>query len=170
MARTGQALLCDTGSKGLTPKRKERKRPGAPTAPASPRAQRLWLASNRIASVRPRNALENGKRALELDPDMLNAYGQIAVAYCGLNRIEESRSTLNSAIQRKGNTSNYHSFLASIDWADGKEEDMEKELQTASTTPDGALSVLGFRLNLATVRGQLSLARETMRGLCRWRS
>jgi len=108
------------------------------------------------------NALENAKRALELDPDMLNAYGQIAVAYCGLNRIEEARSTLNAAIQRKGNTSIYHNFLASLDWAEGKEGDMEKELQAASATPDGALSVMGFRLNLAIARGQFSLARETL--------
>jgi len=108
------------------------------------------------------NALENAKRALELDPDMLNAYGQIAVAYCGLNRIEEARSTLKSAIQHRGNISTFHSFLASLDWAEGKNQDMEKELEAASATPDGALSVLSFRLGLATVRGQLTLARETL--------
>ncbi len=108
------------------------------------------------------NALENAKRALELDPDMLNAYGQIAVAYCGLDRIEEARSTVNAALQRKGNTATFHSFLASLDWAEGNQEGMEKELQAASATPDGALNVLGFRLGLATVRGQLTLARQTM--------
>jgi serine/threonine protein kinase/tetratricopeptide (TPR) repeat protein len=106
------------------------------------------------------NALENAKRALEIDPEMLNAYGQAAAAYCGLNRVEEARATVNAALQRKGNTTIFHTFLASLDWAEGKDADMEKELQTASATPDGALNVLGFRAGLAAARGQIRQARE----------
>src|SRR5450755_3829073 len=101
------------------------------------------------------NGLENAKHALEVDPDMLNAYGQVASAYSGLNRVEEARATLNAAIQRKGNTTSYHNFLASLDWAEGKDADMEKELQTAAVTPDGALNVMGFRSGLAAARGQM---------------
>jgi tetratricopeptide (TPR) repeat protein len=104
--------------------------------------------------------LATAKRALEIDPDMLNAYGNIAMAYAGLNRTEEARATLNAALQHKGNTSNYHTFLASLDWAEGKDADMEKELQAASSTPDGALSVVGFRANLATTRGEIRKARD----------
>jgi serine/threonine protein kinase/tetratricopeptide (TPR) repeat protein len=109
------------------------------------------------------NALENGKRALEIDPDMLNAYGQVAWSYAGLNRLEEARATINAGLQRKGNTSSYHSFMASIDWAQGKEAEMEKELQSAATTPDGALNVLGFRAGLTATRGQMRQAREFTR-------
>jgi eukaryotic-like serine/threonine-protein kinase len=109
------------------------------------------------------NALENGKRALEIDPDMLNAYGQVAWAYAGLNRVEEARATINAAIQRKGNTSSYHSLLASLDWAQGKEADMEKELLSAATTPDGALNVLAFRAGLTATRGQMRQSREFFR-------
>ncbi|MFZ1917796.1 MAG: protein kinase [Terriglobales bacterium] len=104
--------------------------------------------------------LATGKRALEIDPDMLNAYGIVAMAYAGLNRTEEARATLNAALQLKGNTSNYHTFLASLDWAEGKDADMEKELQAASATPDGALSVVGFRATLATTRGEIRKARD----------
>jgi eukaryotic-like serine/threonine-protein kinase len=109
------------------------------------------------------NALENAKRAIEIDPDMLNAYGQVASAYAGLNRVEEARATLNTALQRKGNTANYHSFLASLDWSEGKDADMEKELQSASATPDGALNVLGFRTGLTAARGQMRQARAFSR-------
>ncbi len=105
-------------------------------------------------------ALTNAKRAVEIDPDMLNAYGNVAMAYAGLNRTEEARATLNTAIQHKGNTSNYHVFLAFLDWAEGKDADMEKELQAASATPDGALNVLGFRGNLAAARGEMRKASE----------
>ena len=104
--------------------------------------------------------LTSAKRAVEIDPDMLNAYGNVAGAYAGLNRIEEARATLNAALQHKGNTSNYRIFLASLDWAEGKDADMEKELQAASATPDGALSALGFHANLATTRGEMRKARD----------
>ncbi len=109
------------------------------------------------------NALENAKRALEIDPDMLNAYGQVSWAYTGLNRLEEARATINSALQRKGNTANYHNQLASLDWAEGKSAEMEKELQAAATTPDGALNVLGFRAGLTSTRGQMRQSRELTR-------
>jgi len=45
--------------------------------------------------------LENAKRAVELDPDMVTGYGSVAAAYAGLNRIEEARATLNTALQHK---------------------------------------------------------------------
>ena len=40
---------------------------------------------------------------------------------------------------------------------------MEKELQSAATTPDGAFNVLGFRAGLAATRGQMHQAREFSR-------
>ena len=109
------------------------------------------------------NALENAKHALEIDPDMLNAYGQVASAYAGLNRVEEARATINSVFQRKGSTKSLHLFLASLDWASGREADIDKELQTAAEEPDGALGALRFRLSLAAARGQVRQAREFAR-------
>jgi eukaryotic-like serine/threonine-protein kinase len=109
------------------------------------------------------NALENAKRSVELDPDMLNGYGQVASAYAGLNRIEEARATLNAGLQRKGSAASFHTYLAGFDWCDGKDADMEKELQTASATPDGQLAVLQFRTGVATARGQIRQAREFAR-------
>src|SRR6202140_4461953 len=105
------------------------------------------------------NGLEKAKHAVELDPDMMNGYGQVAEAYAGLNRIEEARATLNTAVQHKGSTASSHAYLAALDWCEGRDADIEKELQTASATPDGQLEVLKFRTGLATVRGQLRQAR-----------
>jgi eukaryotic-like serine/threonine-protein kinase len=109
------------------------------------------------------NALENAKRAVEIDPDMVNGYGQVAQAYAGLNRVEEARATLNTILQRKANTGSYHVFLASLDWTEGKDAEMEKELQSASATPDGELQVLAFRAGLAGARGQIRQARDFTR-------
>jgi eukaryotic-like serine/threonine-protein kinase len=106
------------------------------------------------------NALPNAKRAIELDPDMVSGYDNLAVAYAGLNRLDEARATLNAAFQKKIAPPTVHTELAAFDWADGKDAEMEKELESASTTPDGELTVLGFRSLVAGSRGQMRRARE----------
>jgi serine/threonine protein kinase/Flp pilus assembly protein TadD len=109
------------------------------------------------------NALENAKHAMEIDPEMTSAYYNVAVAYGGLNRVEEERATLNALFQHKGSNPGLRVVLASLDWAEGKDADMEKELQGAATTPDGGLAALGFRFNLASTRGHVRQARELAR-------
>ena len=106
------------------------------------------------------NGLQNAKHAMELDPDMLNAYGQVASAYAGLNRIDEARATINTIFQHKGSTKAFHVFLASLDWAEGKDGEVEKELQQAGDEPDAVLESLFFRLNMAASRGQIRQARD----------
>jgi tetratricopeptide (TPR) repeat protein len=107
--------------------------------------------------------LENGKHAVELEPDSASGYGQVASAYAGLNRIEEARATVNTALQRKAATPEFAASLASLDWSEGKEADMEKALQSCSATPEGGLEALLFRFNLAASRGQARQAYEFAR-------
>ncbi len=109
------------------------------------------------------NALESAKHALEVEPDMASGYVNVANAYAGLNRAEEARATINAAVQRKVSPAVCHYYLAALDWSEGKDADMEKELQTASATPEGELLVLGFRSGLAADRGQIRQAREFAR-------
>jgi eukaryotic-like serine/threonine-protein kinase len=109
------------------------------------------------------NALENAKHAVELDPDMASGYENVVIAYVGLHRAEEARATINTALQRKASHTNSHLGLAVLDWCEGKDADMEKELQSASATPDGELTVLGFRASVAATRGQVRKARELAR-------
>jgi eukaryotic-like serine/threonine-protein kinase len=109
------------------------------------------------------NALENAKHAVELDPDMLSGYSQLAEAYIGLNRLDEARASTNAVFQHKGSTRSFHVILAAIDWDEGKEADMEHELQLASGVPDADLNVFGFRTALAGNRGQLEKARDFAR-------
>ena len=106
------------------------------------------------------NALENARHAVELDPDMASGYENAARAYLGLNRIEEARAIVNTALQHKASAPGFHLGLAVLDWCEGKEADMEKELQNASATPDGEASALGFRAGVASTRGQVRQARE----------
>jgi eukaryotic-like serine/threonine-protein kinase len=109
------------------------------------------------------NALESAKHAVELDPDLASGYENTAMAYAGLNRLEEARATLNAGLQRKASSSNFHLMLAALNSAEGKDADVEKELQSASSTPDGELGALEFRAGLAMARGQVRQAREFAR-------
>ncbi len=109
------------------------------------------------------NALENAKHAIELEPDMASGYENTAAAYAGLNRLEEARATLNAGLQRRPSSWAFRVELAGLDWAEGKEADMEKELTAASALPDGDLAVMGFRAKLAGSRGQIRQARELSR-------
>jgi tetratricopeptide (TPR) repeat protein len=109
------------------------------------------------------NALENARRAVELDPDMASGYENLAEAYTGLNRIEEARATFNSGFQHKLPAGTYLVGLALLDWCEGKDADMEKELNSAASAPNGELKLLDFRFSLAGTRGQVRQAREFAR-------
>ena len=109
------------------------------------------------------NALQNAKRSLELDPDMASAYENTAASYAGLNRMEEARATLNAGLQRRPSSLSFHAYLAALDWVEGKEADMEKELAAASAIPNGDMVVMGFRARLAGSRGQIRQARNLAR-------
>jgi len=106
-------------------------------------------------------ALPMAKHAVELAPDGLSAYENLAVAYVGLNRIDEALATLNTALQLKSGDINL--MIASLEWAQGKDSEIEKSLQTAASTPDGEVRVLNFRAGIAASRGQVRLARDFAR-------
>jgi eukaryotic-like serine/threonine-protein kinase len=103
------------------------------------------------------NALPNAKMSVELSPDGLSGYENLAMAYVGLNRIDEARATLDAALRLKPGSVSL--MVASLDWAQGR-GDIEKNLQSAASTPDGEISVLKFRLGMAAARGQIRLARD----------
>jgi len=111
------------------------------------------------------NALTNAKHAVELDPDSASAYENLAQAYTGLSRLEEARATVNTALQRKLVDFSLYFMLASLDWNEGKEAEMEKHLQSLAATVPGQMGELGFRGGLASARGQLGKSRELTRQL-----
>src|SRR5258706_4859201 len=103
-------------------------------------------------------ALPMAKHAVELSPDSLSAYENLALAYVGLNRIDEARATVNSAERLKpGGVS---LMIASLDWVQGKDSEIEPSLQRAGSTPYGEVGVLNFRASVAASRGQVRLARD----------
>jgi serine/threonine protein kinase/tetratricopeptide (TPR) repeat protein len=108
-------------------------------------------------------ALPLARQALDLDPDMSSAHENVATAYAGLGRIDEARATANSALQRKLSPLSFYFMLASIDWAQDRDAEMQQDLQNVSATPEGAALALRFRAGLAACRGQVRLAHDLAR-------
>jgi len=109
------------------------------------------------------NSLENAKQAVELDPDGISGYSNLAQAYAGLGRVEETKATINVAIQRKVGGASDHLILANMAWAQNDTATMEKELQLAAVGPDGELNVIANRAGLAATLGKAAESRELMK-------
>jgi len=106
------------------------------------------------------NALDNARLSIAADPDSASGYTNLAVAYTGLNRLDEAKATLNEALQRKLNLLGNHVQLANLAWAQNDPATMERELAQVEKYPAGDLAVLATRSAIAACRGQIKAARD----------
>jgi serine/threonine protein kinase/tetratricopeptide (TPR) repeat protein len=106
------------------------------------------------------NTLENARQALAMDPESITAYTNVADAFLGLNRVDEARSTVNSALQRFPKNASLRMMLAGIDWAQNDVAGMNKELDTLRSLPQGEYMELGFRVGYNQYYGRLREARQ----------
>ncbi len=105
------------------------------------------------------NALDNARQSVQLDPDSASGYANLAQAYMGLNRLDEAKTILNQALERKLNPLGNHLQLAAIAWVQNDAE-MEKHLEAAQQLPGGDMTVSGTRSAIAACRGQMKAARD----------
>ncbi len=106
------------------------------------------------------NALDNARLSIAADPDSASGYTNLAVAYTGLNRLDEAKATLNDALQRKLNLLGNHVQLANLAWVQDDPATMERELVEVAKYPGGDTVVPGLRSGVAACRGQLKAARD----------
>src|SRR4029077_10372238 len=62
------------------------------------------------------NALENSRKAVELEPDSISGYSNLAVAYAGLNRMDEAKAIALAGLKRSPKSGDMHSVLAGVAW------------------------------------------------------
>ena len=105
-------------------------------------------------------ALENGLEAVRVSSGSANAYWQSAYAYMGLNRLDEAKAILNSALQRKVGRDLIHFTLSLIAIAQGDRAAQEREDAFVKGHADGELWLVSRDADLAASRGQLKQARE----------
>ena len=107
------------------------------------------------------NALDKARKAVELEPDSISGYANLAIAYAGLNRMEEAKATVLAGLKRAPNNGILHSILAGIAWNQNDAAGMERELAAAEGGgPDGQLLSLNMRAALAAGHGQFKQMRE----------
>jgi tetratricopeptide (TPR) repeat protein len=118
------------------------------------------LASSYLTLGQYDKALENSLEAVRADPDRAAGYGNAAEAYMGLNRPEEAKAILASALQRKLGGYPTHYPLSLIALAQGDRAALAREDAFIKGNAEGELDLLNRDAQVAASRGQLKQARE----------
>ena len=127
-----------------------------------PRDSRAWLNAGSLHSSLGDfdKSLAENLEAVRLEPEQVNGYQNVAVAYMALNRLDEAKSILNAALQHKVGGFNVHEFLGLAALAEGDSATMAKEDALVRTDPKGALDLLERDANLAAAHGEMQRAAE----------
>ncbi|MBZ5535199.1 MAG: protein kinase [Acidobacteriia bacterium] len=118
------------------------------------------LAIQYLALGQFEKGLENAKEAIRLAPDSVFGYGVVAEAYCVLNRLDEAKAVLESALQRKIGGNQIHANLAMIALVQGDKAALDREFAALKGTPVGDLTILSTEMGMAASHGQIHRARE----------
>jgi hypothetical protein len=86
----------------------------------------------------------NAQEAIKVDPDSNLGYFHTALAYLGLNRIDEAKAVLKAGLAHNPDFGGLHEVLADVALVQGDLGTMEKEKSLAKSHPD---SELGFILH-----------------------
>ncbi|MBV9341165.1 MAG: tetratricopeptide repeat protein, partial [Acidobacteria bacterium] len=105
-------------------------------------------------------ALSNSQEAIRVDPDEARGYSNTAVAYMGLDRLEEAKAVLQAGLQRNSQFRFVHDNLALLAYAQGDPATMDKEETLLHGEPDLEMSVAGRHGEIAASHGQVQRARE----------
>jgi len=108
-------------------------------------------------------AIEEGKKAMSLDPDFVPAYANVASAYISLDRLEEAESVLQQAAERKLEVPDYILFRYYIAFLKGDKPGMEREAALGEAHPGANDWMLHAEALTLARSGQLQRARGMSR-------
>src|SRR5439155_5162139 len=118
------------------------------------------LLANKYTLVGPfERAVTEGHEAIDLNAREARAYVNLAVAYMGLNRLEEAKATLRQAQSQKLESANMHTRLYHIAFVQGDAAAMKEQIDwaTANNKPEEAQN---WQAQSAGFSGQLALANQ----------
>jgi tetratricopeptide (TPR) repeat protein len=109
------------------------------------------------------NALENSRKAVELEPESISGYSNLAVAYAGLNRMDEAKAIALTGLKRAPKSGDLHSILAGVAWNQNDSASLERELSAMeASAADTQLTAAAMRAALAASHGQFKLMRAQL--------
>jgi serine/threonine protein kinase/tetratricopeptide (TPR) repeat protein len=100
------------------------------------------------------------REVVRLDPSGASDWGNLSEKYRALNRFDEAKAAIESAIQRGLQSWTLPAELLMVNAAQGQttgEEDLRKQMQVS---PEGAFNLTIFDAEIAAAHGRLSRARE----------
>ncbi len=127
-----------------------------------PRDNRPWVNVGLAYVFRGQfeKGLANELGSVKLMPNEYNGYAVAAFAYQGMNRLEEAKAILNSAVEHKAGGFLVHEQLSLIALEQGDQATQAKEEAIAKENPQGEFDLLQRSAGLAGLHGQLKSARE----------
>lgn len=108
-------------------------------------------------------ALSNELDAIRVVPEEYNGYSVACAAYEGMNRLDDAKAILNSALQRKVGGFLVHEHLATIAILQGDQATQAKEDALAKQNPQGEFDLLQRDAGMAGMHGDLKAARQLFR-------
>lgn len=118
------------------------------------------LAVTYIELGRPHEGLQASLTAMRLGADSINPYLNAVFAYGCLNRLDEAKAVLDSAVARHVGGFLTHEYLADVAWEQGDTAAQAREDKLARASPQGALDLLLRDAVIAVMQGQLTRARQ----------
>jgi serine/threonine protein kinase/tetratricopeptide (TPR) repeat protein len=105
-------------------------------------------------------ALENAQDCVRVDPDESRGYWDSAIAYLGLNRVEEAKTVAKEGLRLHPDFMVLHDALANIALAQGDLTTMEREESLSKVQPELEAVALYRHGDLAASNGQFRQALE----------
>jgi len=105
-------------------------------------------------------ALENGLESMRLDPDDYHAYDNVALAYLGLNRVDEAKTVLEKAREKKLDGPPIHVLFRAIASLEGDAAAMQREVDWARGNKEAELDLAVEEARRSAAKGQMRSARE----------
>jgi tetratricopeptide (TPR) repeat protein len=108
-------------------------------------------------------AVEEGREAIRLNPDLSITYAVLMFDYTALNRIDEAKATYEQALARKLNHPIAHLALYGVAFLQNDVAEMEQQAAWSVGKPGIEDEMLGLEADTAAYSGRLRDAREISR-------
>ena len=108
-------------------------------------------------------AVEEGREAIRLNPDISIAYAVLMFDYTALNRLDEARATYGQGLARKLNHPIAHLALYGVAFLQNDVAEMEQQAAWSVGKPGIEDEMLGLEADTAAYSGRLRDAREISR-------
>ncbi len=108
-------------------------------------------------------AVEEGREAVRLNPDVFASYALLMYNYISLNRLDEAKASYEQALERKLKNPFFHVPLYQIAFLQNDAAGMAQLIARSAGTPGAEDELLGMEADTAAYSGRLREAREFSR-------